>query len=84
MKIQNRGENVTNHLKQLSHAVSAVLGASFLAASLQAATLTWNVDSGNWDESSSNWTEAEVATTFVSDGTQDVIFSKASGGDIAV
>jgi autotransporter-associated beta strand protein len=84
MKIQNRGENVTNHLKQLSHAVSAVLGASFLAASLQAATLTWNAGSGNWDESSSNWTEAEVATTFVSDGTQDVIFSKASGGDIAV
>ena len=62
---------------------AALLGASFVIGNASAATLTWALAGGGaWDITTANWTGD--ATTFVSDGTQDVIFNKAGGGTITV
>jgi len=64
-------------------ALAAALGASFIAGSARAVTLTWNVSGGgSWDTSTPNWSGG--ATTFISDGSQDVIFSNTAGGIITV
>ncbi|MEI6605634.1 MAG: hypothetical protein WCP35_10015 [Verrucomicrobiota bacterium] len=54
-----------------------------LAVSAQAATLTWNLGGGgNWDTTTDNWTGG--ATTFISNGSQDVIFNNTAGGSITI
>jgi len=64
-------------------ALALALGAALLAGSGQAATLTWNLGGGgNWDSTTANW--AGAATTFVSNGSQDVIFNNTAGGAIAI
>ena len=63
--------------------LALTLGASLLAGSAQAATVTWNLGvGGNWDTSTANWTGA--ATTFISNGSQDVIFNNTAGGAITI
>ncbi len=63
--------------------LALALGASLLAEFAQAATLTWNVGGGgNWDTTTANWTGA--ATTFISNGSQDVIFNNTAGGSITI
>jgi len=48
-----------------------------------AATLTWNPGGGgNWDTATANW--IGDASTFISDGSQDVIFDKTAGGTITI
>ena len=79
MKTLNRINPIRDYLKHL--ALATVVGVSLLAASAQAATLTWNVGNGNWDTATANWTGD--ATTFISDGSQDVIFN-AGGGTITI
>ena len=64
-------------------ALALAVAAGLAAGSVQAATLTWGVaGDGAWDTSTPNWTGD--ATTFVSDGTQDVIFDKIEGGTITI
>lgn len=68
--------------KVIAHlAITMVMGILFLAETARAA-LTWNQGGGNWDTTSANWTGD--ATTFISDGTQDVIFDNAAGGTITI
>ena len=63
--------------------LALALGASLLAEFAPAATLTWNVGGGgNWDTTTANWTGA--ATTFISNGSQDVIFNNTAGGSITI
>ncbi|MCX6880826.1 MAG: autotransporter-associated beta strand repeat-containing protein [Verrucomicrobia bacterium] len=81
MKLSNTINDIRVHLKHL--ALAAALGASFLAASAQAATLTWNLaGNGNWDTATANWTGD--ATTFISDGSQDVIFNNTANATVTV
>ena len=79
MKTLKRINPIRDYLKHL--ALATVVGVSLLAASAQAATLTWNVVNGNWNTATANWTGD--ATTFISDGSQDVIFN-AGGGTITI
>jgi len=78
--------NVITPRKSLRGVLSSLalaVGAALLAGSAQAATLTWNLGGGgNWDAATANWTGA--ATTFLSDGSQDVIFNNTAGGAIAI
>lgn len=66
------------------HFVSGFLTALLFGSGLtQAQTLTWDVAGGGaWDDFTANWTGD--ATTFVSDGTQNVVFNKDDGGLITV
>ena len=74
---------LSGHRRFLGFTLALALGASLLAGSARAATLTWNVGGGgNWDTTTANWTGA--ATTFISNGSQDVIFNNTAGGLITI
>lgn len=78
MKIPNPNYLIA---KVIAHfAITMVMGILFLETAR--AALTWNQGGGNWDTTSANWTGD--ATTFISDGTQDVIFDNAAGGTITI
>jgi autotransporter-associated beta strand protein len=60
-----------------------LIGASSLAATaLQAADLTWNIESGTWDTSTPNWTGG--ASTFTNGGVDNVLFNNPAGGTVTV
>lgn len=68
-----------NNYFATSFLTALLFGSSFT----QAQTLTWDVTGGgDWDDLTANW--AGAATTFTSDGTQDIVFDKADGGFISV
>lgn len=83
MKMPDPIINIRASLKHLALILAAAAVAAFAADSAQAATLTWALGGGgDWDITTENWTGD--ATLFVSDGTQDVIFSNTAGGAITV
>ncbi len=85
MKIPDPTNNLRVSLKHL--ALASVLSASFLAGTAQAGTpITWNVaGNGVWDTTTTNWTlDGSTLTTFASDGSEDAIFTAATGGTITI
>ena len=64
--------------------IATVAALVFLAAGpVLADTLTWSPGGGgNWDTATANWTGD--ASTFISDGSQDVIFNNTAGGTITI
>ena len=85
MKLPDPTNNLRVSLKHL--ALASVLSASFLAGTAQAGTpITWNVaGNGVWDTTTTNWTlDGSTLTTFASDGSEDAIFTAATGGTITI
>ena len=82
MKTLNPKSRVT--LKH--HALVAALGAALFfggGSSAHAASITWNVaGDGAWDTTSSNWSTdgGATTTTFISDGSEDAIFTAGTAG----
>ena len=80
MKTYNIPKLIRDTLTHLALPAALAVFAQFTA---QAASITWNVaGGGDWDTSSPNWTGA--ATTFTSNGTDDVLFNNAAGGTINI